>query len=109
MTEAERVLWHALRGDGIPGMKFRRQHAIGRFVLDFYCPMYRLALEVDGGVHDDANQAEYDALRTEALAQLGIRVLRFRNEDVLCDLPGVIERIKETLIPDEYRKSGDLH
>ncbi len=109
MTPAETVLWNALRKEGIPGIRFRRQHAIGRFVLDFYCPAERLAVEVDGGVHDEPDQAEYDRARTEALSQLGIRVLRVRNEEVMRDLESVIERIKSTLILDDYRKAADLH
>ncbi|WP_420126562.1 endonuclease domain-containing protein [Longimicrobium sp.] len=82
MTEAEHLLWNALRGEGIRGMRFRRQHAIDRFVLDFYCPAHKLAVEVDGGVHDEPEQAERDAARTQALEQLGIRVIRVRNEEV---------------------------
>ncbi|HST62556.1 MAG TPA: endonuclease domain-containing protein [Longimicrobium sp.] len=93
MTEAERHLWDGLRGEGIRGMRFRRQHAIGRFVLDFYCPAHRLAVEVDGAVHDTPDQAEYDAARSEALEQLGIRVLRVRNEDVMYDIMGTLGRI----------------
>ncbi|HEX2078510.1 MAG TPA: endonuclease domain-containing protein [Longimicrobium sp.] len=108
MTPAETALWKALRQEGIPGMRFRRQHAIGRFILDFYCPQYRLAVELDGSVHDGSNQREYDAARSEALEQLGIRVLRFRNEEVMQNLPSVLDRIKEVSIPDEYRKTGDL-
>jgi very-short-patch-repair endonuclease len=92
MTEAEKALWAGLRRDGIRGMRFRRQHAIGRFVLDFYCPSHKLAVEVDGGVHDDPDQAVYDAARTEALNQLGIRVVRLRNEEVR-DIFGALARI----------------
>jgi very-short-patch-repair endonuclease len=62
-------------------------------VLDFYCPAHKLAVEADGAVHDDADQAEYDAVRTEALEQLGIRVVRVRNEDVLHDIMGVMGRV----------------
>ena len=93
MTDAERKLWDGLRGEGIRGMRFRRQHAIGRFVLDFYCPAHKLAVEVDGAVHDTPDQAEYDAARTEALEHLGIRVIRIRNEDVTHDIMGVLTRI----------------
>jgi len=93
MTPAERGLWDGLRGEGIRGMRFRRQHAIGRFVLDFYCPAHKLAAEVDGPAHDDADQQEYDAARTQALEQLGIRVVRVRNEDVLRDVMDVLVRI----------------
>ena len=93
MTDAEGMLWQALRGEQIRGMRFRRQHAIGRFILDFYCPKHKLAVEVDGAVHDGADQAEYDLARTDALNQHGIRVLRVRNEDVQHDIWGVLERI----------------
>lgn len=92
MTEAEHQLWNALRGEGIRGMRFRRQHAIDRFVLDFYCPAHKLAVEVDGGVHDEPEQAERDAARTRALEQLGIRVIRVRNEEVR-DIWAVLARI----------------
>jgi very-short-patch-repair endonuclease len=95
MTDAEGMLWQALKGEQIRGMRFRRQHAIDRFILDFYCPAHKLAVEVDGSVHDEANQAEYDAARTEALNQRGIRVLRIRNEDVQHDIWGVLGRIAE--------------
>ena len=93
MTDAERALWEGLRGEGIRGMRFRRQHALGRVVLDFYCPAHRLAVEVDGAVHDDPDQAERDAARTRALEQLGIRVVRVRNEDVMRNIMGVLARI----------------
>lgn len=92
MTGAERHLWDALRCESIRGMRFRRQHAIGRFVLDFYCPAHKLAIEVDGAVHDWPDQAEYDAARTAALEQRGIRVLRVRNEEV-DDIWTVLARI----------------
>ena len=91
MTEAERRLWDGLRGEGIRGMRFRRQHAWS--VLDFYCPRYKLAVEVDGAVHDDPAQAEHDAARTVRLEQLGIQVVRVRNEDVMLDIMGVLGRI----------------
>ena len=97
MTRPERLLWEALRGEGIRGMRFRRQHAVSRFVLDFYCPAHKLAVEVDGSVHDAADQAERDAARTSALEQLGIRVIRIRNEDVERDVWGVLARIASTV------------
>lgn len=93
MTDAERLLWDGLRGGGIRGMRFRRQHAIGRVILDFYCPAHRLAVEVDGGVHDDPEQAARDAARTQALEQLGIRVVRVRNEEVTRNIMGALARI----------------
>ncbi|HEU0055465.1 MAG TPA: DUF559 domain-containing protein [Longimicrobium sp.] len=90
-TRAERGLWSALRGRQL-GFKVRRQHAVGRFILDFYIPDHRLAIEVDGDVHDF--QRERDAERTAVLNQHHVRVLRFRNEEVLNDLPAVLARIR---------------
>ncbi len=96
MTEAERLLWNGLRGWKLGGgVRFRRQHALGRFVLDFYCPAHRLCVEVDGEVHE--TQRERDAARDEALASVGIRTLRFPNEDVFADLPAVLRRIEREL------------
>jgi very-short-patch-repair endonuclease len=93
MTIPEGRLWQALRGEQIRGMRFRRQHAIDRFVLDFYCPAHKLAVEVDGAVHDGEDQAAYDEARTEALNRRGIRVIRVRNDDVQHDIWGVLARI----------------
>ncbi len=92
MTEAERLLWSALRRDQVGGLRFRRQHAIGPFVLDFYCPAIRLGIELDGPIHDQ--QRELDDARTEGLGTLQIRILRFRNEQVISDLPAVIKEIE---------------
>jgi very-short-patch-repair endonuclease len=94
MTAAERLLWAAMRDRQIDGLKFRRQHPIGPFILDFCCPAQRLVIEVDGGVHDDEEQAAHDALRTDQLAAYGYRVLRVRNDDVMRDLAAVIETIR---------------
>ena len=90
-TPAERALWRVLRDRGVNGLRFRRQHPLGGFVLDFYCAEVSLCVEVDGGVHDA--QQERDAHRTASLALRGIRVIRFRNEEVLTDLPFVLRRI----------------
>src|SRR5688500_2907044 len=88
---AEEVLWGALQRKQVAGLKFRRQHPVDRFVLDFYCPSHKLVIEVDGGVHDQ--QPERDAERTKALEAYGYRVLRFRNEQVLQELPEVVQEI----------------
>ena len=94
-TPAEEKLWNALRGQRLGGMQFRRQHPVGPFILDFYCPKKKLCIEVDGGIHD--SQRERDEARTEALGTLKIRVIRFRNEEVLDELPSVLERITAAL------------
>jgi very-short-patch-repair endonuclease len=92
MTDAERLLWSVLRRDQMGGLSFRRQHPIGPFVLDFYCPAIKLCIELDGPIHDQ--QQELDQARTEALETLGIRVIRFRNEEVMDNLPGAVEEIR---------------
>ena len=96
MTPAERCLWQALRGNALDGAYFRRQTAVGTFILDFYCAKSRLAVEVDGGQH--LEQADYDAERTRWLGEeRGIRVIRFTNEDVLQNLDAVLDVIREAL------------
>ena len=97
MTDAEQCLWQCLRGKQLDGFRFRKQHPIARFVLDFYCPAARLAIEIDGGQHNTAPGCASDEERTRYLKARGIRVLRFWNHEVLQDLPGVLERIWEAL------------
>src|SRR4051812_15603413 len=76
-TGAENHLWQRIRKQQVLGFKFRRQHTIDRFIVDFFCTEARLVIEVDGIIHDD--QQEADQLRTEFLENLGLRVLRFTN------------------------------
>ncbi len=90
-TPAEQKLWQKLRHKQLLGFKFRRQHVIDRFIVDFYCGEGRLVVEVDGGVHQYTEQE--DAIRQEFLESLGLRVVRFRNEDVLNSIDGVLEEI----------------
>lgn len=96
LTPAERKLWAVLRNDQL-GISFRRQHAIGSYVVDFCCLKKKLIIELDGGQH--LEQQEYDQVRTEFLQAKGYRVLRFWNNDVLSDLNGVIKVILDTLPP----------
>ncbi|HEX6036471.1 endonuclease domain-containing protein [Longimicrobium sp.] len=91
-TPAEHVLWDALRAGRLDGLKFRRQHPVGRFVLDFYCAAHRLCVELDGGVHEQ--QRDRDAARDQELLALGVRTLRFGNEQVWHDLAGVVSAIQ---------------
>src|SRR4051795_6949535 len=85
LTLPEVVLWQALRGGGVGGLRFRRQHPVGPYVLDFYCPALRLAVEVDGAAHDIPDQAGRDLRRDAWLAEQGIRVRRFLAADVLSE------------------------
>jgi len=93
-TEAENVLWKKLRANQL-GVKFRRQHVIGRFIADFVCLPAKLIIEADGKIHE--NQVEYDALRTEYLNEKGFDVLRFTNEEIIVNIDSVIEKIKKRL------------
>jgi very-short-patch-repair endonuclease len=103
MTPAERQLWRKLRDHRLGGLSFRRQHPLDQFILDFYCLAHQLAVEVDGAVHDDPTQAERDHARTVQLGALGVRVVRFRNEEVLTDLRSVLARIKMAIREDRNR------
>ena len=94
-TRAEVVVWEMLRDRKLCGVRFRRQHAIDRFVLDFYSTAHKLAIEVDGEIHD--RQQEQDVFRTQHLEARGIRVIRFRNEEVLNELPRVLSSIRDAL------------
>ncbi len=82
-TDAERKMWNLLRDRQLANFKFRRQHPIGGFILDFYCPQVRLAVELDGGQHLDAEAILADQERTRKLAELGVRVIRFSDDEVL--------------------------
>ncbi len=90
MTPAERIVWELIRANRL-GHHFRRQQVIGGYIADFYCHAAALVVEVDGAVHDD--QAEYDARRTAAFEMRGIRVVRFRNDEVLESANTVTTRI----------------
>jgi len=92
MSLPEVVLWQALRKGRLAGLRFRRQHPFGPYILDFYCAATRLAVEVDGLVHDTQSASNHDARRDAWLAQQGVTVLRVRAGDVLQD-----ERLEELL------------
>ena len=81
-TPSEKKAWTILRNRGLLGLKFRRQQVIHGFIVDFYCPELRLALELDGGVHNSAEAMNYDKHRTAVLESQGIRTVRLNNENV---------------------------
>jgi very-short-patch-repair endonuclease len=95
MTAAEQAMWYVLKGRQISGLKFRRQHPFGDYILDFVCLESKLVIEVDGGQHSD--NKEYDAIRTDVLQQAGLKVLRFWNNEVLLEIEAVKEKIWLTL------------
>ena len=102
-TPAEEVLWGALRGQKL-AVKFRRQHAIDSYIVDFVTVPDKLIVEVDGEIHAENSQAEYDAGRTHALRELGYKVLRFSNEEVLNRLDKVLATIQEHLTQTNQTK-----
>ena len=93
MTDVERLLWRRLRDRQLCGHKFRRQHPLGPYVLDFFCEAAKLAVELDGGQH--AITEAKDAIRTQWLEAHGCRVLRFWNNEVLTNMDGVLKTILE--------------
>jgi very-short-patch-repair endonuclease len=99
-TPAEEILWRVLRGGNLEGVRFLRQKAFGRYIVDFYCASAKLVIELDGEVHDTIEAQTYDALRTETLEARGLRMLRFRNDLVLEELPEVIRKIREMICPN---------
>lgn len=96
-TEAEKLLWNKLRGRQIRGLKFFRQFSVGPYILDFFCPQIKLAVELDGGQHAEEENKEYDAIRTDYLKGIGIEVLRFWNNEVMKNIEGVLHVIEERL------------
>ncbi|MGQ0828685.1 MAG: endonuclease domain-containing protein [Bacteroidota bacterium] len=93
-TNAEKLLWQVLRGRQLNGTKFRRQHPIEKFIVDFYCHEYKLVIELDGDVHDVDFVKEYDEDREGELKNLGLKIIRFKNEEVFDSLEKILETIK---------------
>ena len=97
-TEAESYLWEMLRDKKMNGYKFRRQHIIGKYIVDFICLSKSLIVEVDGGYHDSPDQQYDDSVRTAFLEGHGYKVIRFRNEDVVANTDFVLQSIKTNLL-----------
>ena len=95
MTPAEKLLWHEVRAKKL-GVRFRRQQVIQGFIVDFYCHRAGLVVEVDGDIHD--LQKEEDERREKALSALGLRIVRFGNDEVMRNLSAVVGKIKETIL-----------
>jgi very-short-patch-repair endonuclease len=106
-TSSEATLWRALRKRGL-GHKFRRQHPLGPFVLDFLCPALRLAVEIDGGIHRRSDQAAYDRFRQEMIEGYGLRFVRLSSEEVEGDLSDAVARITAAAAVRSEQVSYDL-
>jgi very-short-patch-repair endonuclease len=99
LTPAEKMLWRELRTNKFHGIHFRRQQIIERFIVDFYCHKFALIMEIDGGIHEI--QREHDAERETYLKNRGLRILRFSNEDVINNLPAVLQKILDACNPSD--------
>jgi very-short-patch-repair endonuclease len=95
MTRQEFKLWQRLRNKQVYGIKFRRQHPIIRFILDFFCYSHNLVIKIDGDSHTEPDQQLYNQARTEWLEQRGLRVIRFTNHQIDTNLDGVLSEIAQ--------------
>ena len=96
MTDAESLLWHYLRQEQL-GVRFRRQHVIGDYIVDFISLKQRLIIEIDGGYHNDIVQQQEDRIRQNWLESMGYKVIRFTNEEVFYNIETVISTIKDNI------------
>jgi very-short-patch-repair endonuclease len=105
-TKEEEILWNILRGRKINGIKYKRQHGIGEYIVDFYSHQLKLVIELDGKQHLNEDNSEYDRVRTNYFNSLGIEVIRFKNSEILEDINLVIKKIKSYIIPSPLEGEG---
>lgn len=105
LTDAEKLLWSRLRNKQILGLQFYRQKPILNYIVDFYCPAANLVIECDGGQHFTIEGLESDRTRDEALAQLGLKVLRFDNGQIMTKLDDVVEVIYQNCFNEVKKES----
>ena len=99
-TSCEKYLWDELRRKSIFGLKFRRQHPIGRYIVDFFCCGKKLIIELDGSVHEDEDRKTYDEKRQRELEFMGYRVIRFKDREILDNLDKTLKKIKKIISND---------
>lgn len=97
-TEAEKVLWEYLKNRRFLGLKFKRQYSIDHFVIDFFCPKLKFAIELDGGIHLNKDVKNHDENRDAFLKDFGIEIIRLRNQIVLKDIEKTLKIIESTII-----------
>ena len=100
VTKAELLLWSKLRGCQFHSLKFRRQHGIGSYIVDFYCPDRLLVIEIDGDIHAQGNRKKMDCQREAYLTTLGLKAIRYPNDDVLNNLDGVLQDLENKIFSD---------
>ena len=94
-TDSEKILWQKLKAKKFHGLKFRRQHPINQFIVDFYCDELKLVIELDGGYHNIPEVKERDKEREAMLKEFGLKVIRFTNEEVEKNIASVLQKIKD--------------
>ena len=104
-TDAEKTFWSPIRNRRFYGIKFFRQYSAGPYILDFYCPGLKLAIELDGGQHLQDDNRQYDAARSLYLKTLGIEVMRVWNHEVLLNSEGILSRLAERINLPALRES----
>lgn len=97
MPNAEKMLWESLRRRQIVNKRFLRQYGVGRYVIDFYCPEIKLALEIDGNTHDSEDEKKYDKNRQSEIENFGIQFLRIKNDDIFGRIEDVIKKIERKI------------
>ena len=97
-TEAEKILWQYLKDRQIEGVRFRRQHSLKNFIPDFYGHQVKLAIELDGGYHNEMVQKLYDNDKDDILRNSGLTVLRYSNEEVIFEIEKVLNSIRKTIL-----------
>ena len=105
LTATERILWNRLRDRRFKGLKFRRQHPILDYIADFYCMEHHLVIEIDGGYHLEREQSDYDKGRDNDLSGLGLKTLRFTNQEIEEDLDKVLHIIEKHLSQQKENNS----
>ena len=101
LTDGEKAFWRKVRNRQFNGMRFFRQYSIGPYVLDFYCSAVKIAIELDGGQHNQSEKNEYDEARFEYLKMQGINVMRFWNHEVLIDIQSVLNKLHMRITPPD--------
>jgi very-short-patch-repair endonuclease len=97
LPTAEILLWNKIKSGQLKRIKFRRQHGIGQYVVDFYCPLRKLVIEIDGNNHFTSEGKRKDFVRDSYLRSLGIKILRFNNQEVVKDIDLVLDKIYKNI------------
>ena len=105
-TKAEELFWNLIRNRKFLNLKFRRQHQIGHYVVDFYCNEQKLIIELDGEIHNSETQQKHDSTRDKYLTSIGNKILRFKNEEILNSIVNVFQKISEFVSQNDSRKTG---